>query len=210
MPNPKSSTPDPDRSRSRNRRRPKPKALPSIPPPASEPEPSGKPDDLRFIERLEVAQLKHDFATNDIVRASLRQAPRVNGRPLDLGTHGLTLLLLLAARAKRIQGDFLSTEEIVLALEHERRTLGAMRMSWETPTKASVYSAVTEIRAALEKNGLNGNLIELVTGKGYRLSTPAMNIIIDAPGSDGLGELTWKSLDGGNGNALPDYRRPLH
>lgn len=210
MTNPKPSSPDPDRSRSQQRRRPKPKPLPRILPPASDPEASGKPDDLRFIERQESAHLKHDFATNDIVRASVRQAPRVNGRPLELGTHGLTLLLLLAGRAKKAQGDFLSTEEIVQALDYERRTLGEMGISWETPTKGSVYSAVAEIRMMLLKSGLNGNLIELVSGKGYRLSTPAMNIIIDAPGADGLGRLTLKPFDGGNGDSLPADRRPCH
>lgn len=153
------------------------------------------PDDSRYLDRQEAAQLKHDFLTNDIVKLRGRQAPRVNGRPLKLSTHGQTLLLLLAARAVKYPGDYFTAEDLVLAIERGRRILGDLRLSWDRPTPGHVYSAISNVRAALQKRKLNEALVERVTGKGYRLSTPAMNVVIAVPGAELLARLAPRPHD---------------
>ncbi len=170
---------------------------------------SPKRDDTRFIERMEMAHMKHHFRTNDVVRVTGLQSPRVNGKALDLSTHGLTLFLLLAERAKAAEGDFVSSDDIIKALQAGQRVLGHMKMSWDSPSKAAIYTAVSDLRRVLRKSRLNENLIELANGKGYRLSTPAMNIIIDVPGAGELARLTMRPFDGDSDDEPTGYRPRL-
>ena len=168
-----------------------------------------KSDNARFLARQEAAQLKHDYLTNDIVNIHWHQPLRVNGRPLKLSSHGRTLLLLLAARATEFPGDCMPTEDIIAALVRGKRLLGDLRMSWNNPTHAQVHSAVRDVRLALEKNKLNTALVELVSGKGYRLSTPAMNVVINVPGTENLASLSLDTFVKREGDAIPDFRRPF-
>lgn len=158
------------------------------------------PDHLRFLERQLAAQQKHGLLTNSIVRIAGRQHPSVNGKPLKLTLHAFTVLLLLAARAIESPGDFFSTEDIVKEIETRGDLLGELELSWQKPTGGEVHSAVSALRKTLAKQRLNRNLIESVPGKGYRLSTPAMNIVTDALATKKLGMLSLGSFRNRNGN----------
>ena len=114
----------------------------------------------------------------------MRQPPRVNSKPVKLGQHARIILLLLAARAIESPGDYFKTDEILRELTRRERILGALHLSWVKPTEAQLHSAISELRQALEDCGLDRNLIESVHGKGYRLSTPAMNILGDDSAPD--------------------------
>ena len=150
---------------------------------------SPKPDARRFIERQLAALQKYDLKTNEIVQLSVRQPPRVNGKALTLKTHARTVLLFLAAHAIEHPGDYFTTPDLIFAIESRTRVLGEMRMSWSKPTAEQIYSAVCELRRALRKKKLNVELIESEIGKGYRLSTPAMNIFTDGPDGESLARL---------------------
>ena len=145
-----------------------------------------EPDLVRFLERQLTAQAKHSLRTNAIVKLAMRQPPRVNSKPIKLGQHARIILLLLAARAIESPGDYFKTEEILRELTRRERILGALHLSWVKPTEAQLHSAISELRQALEDCGLDRNLIESVHGKGYRLSTPAMNILGDDSAPDNL------------------------
>lgn len=140
---------------------------------------NSEPDLLRFLERQLAAQAKHSLRTNAIVKLAMRQPPRVNSKPIKLGQHALIVLLLLAARAIKSPGDYFSTPEILRELARRQRLLGELELSWVNPSEAEVHSAISALRQAVAKCGLDRNLIESVHGKGYRLSTPAMNILGD-------------------------------
>lgn len=133
--------------------------------------------------------MKHGYLTNALVKIRGRQAPRVDGRPLKLSGHGHALVLLLAARAVAFPGDYFTSDELVLALERGQRVLGGLELSWARPTPANLYTAVKDARHALTRWKLSKSLIEHVLGKGYRLSTPAMNVVIDVPGAELLAKL---------------------
>lgn len=166
-----------------------------------------KSDSARYLARQEAAQQKHGYLTNDIVNISWHQPPRVNGRPLKLSTHGLTALLLLAERAVEFPGDYVPTEDIILAIEKGKRLLGNLKMSWNNPTPNQVHAAVNNVRRAIRKTGLNPDLVESVQGKGYRLSTPAMNIVINVPGAESLAALSLNTFVRKDRDEPPGYRR---
>ena len=168
-----------------------------------------QPDDQRFLEQQLAAQERYNLLTNDIVKISGRQPPRVNGKPLALKTHARTVLLFLATQAIDHPGDYFSTDDIVLAIERRGRALGELKMSWNQPTPGQIFSAVSQLRSALGKNRLNENLVESVRGKGYRLSTPAMNILYDFPGGENLARLSEGPFPRGGEDAPMGYRRPL-
>ena len=131
------------------------------------------------IKREEAALTKHDFVTNDLVRIPGRHLAKINGRFVKLGDHAFTVLVLLAEQAMKPSGEYVSTEALILAIKNGGRRLGALRMSWVEPTAEGVHKAVCQIRVALKKAGLDDSILELVRGQGYRLNTPAFNILID-------------------------------
>jgi hypothetical protein len=131
------------------------------------------------IKREEAALAKHGFATNDLVRIPGRHLAKINGRFVKLGDHAFTVLVLLAEQAIKSTGEYVSTEALIVAIKRGYRRLGALEMSWVEPTGEGVHRAVCQIRVALKKAGLDDSLLELVRGQGYRLNTPAFNILID-------------------------------
>jgi len=132
-----------------------------------------------YIKRLETALMAHYFVTNDVVRIPACHQAVINGKPVKLGAHAFTVLVLLAEMAINSPGDFASTEALIRAIKCAQRRLGALKISWLEPTDDDIFKAVSEIRLKLDKAGLDESLIESERGYGYRLSTPGFNILID-------------------------------
>jgi len=131
------------------------------------------------LKQNEAALAQFRFLANDLVLLCGRHAVRVNATPLKLGSHAFTMLVLLAERALTPSGELFATEDVISTLERSRRRLGALGLSWGNPTDLSIFKAVCALRAALTRAGLNPRLVESVRGQGYRLNTPAMNVLVD-------------------------------
>jgi DNA-binding winged helix-turn-helix (wHTH) protein len=116
---------------------------------------------------------KHQLRTNDIVEISLsRRLVRVNTvRLRGLRTHDIAVLLVLAYSAKT--GIPLNAKEVV-----ERVDSLPSGFRWTEPHPEQIYPAVSRLRAALAAERLNVDLIETMSGVGYRLSTPYTNVIL--------------------------------
>ena len=142
-----------------------------------------------FIERQLAAHFKYDFRSNAIVQIDDRRGVQINGRTLSgLKSQDFIVLRILARHALAFPGTPIAVEEIIDALGGGTRRLNTHGMSWGGPTDKAVHDSTYRIRRALEKAGQNSELIETISRKGYRLSTPAMNISLSVPAEDS-GEL---------------------
>ena len=151
-----------------------------------------------------------NFYTNDIVeiRGCLgiedSRELKVNGRPpLSLDTLQHTILLILANFARyvalRAQAPgkhapaFLSVKSIVAIIDELTGTEGSLAGRWPGLTFVDVYRSVSELRGFLFKAHGNPNLLESgPRGAGYRVSTPAANLILNG-GQEPKGT-TWAAL----------------
>lgn len=142
---------------------------------------------LRHIARLEAAHLEaalaeHPYATNDIVRIGLTAPPMVSSRALTkVSAHGWAFFYVLAVGAIEAPGAYIPTSSILSRIVAIDPLLSKLGKSWLNPTEDQVYSAVLNIRQTLKQKKLNHDLVQRFKQHGYRLSTPALNIIIDVP-----------------------------
>jgi hypothetical protein len=151
---------------------------------------------LRLLQQQLAALEKYRFLTNSILMLHWHQPSSVNNEPLDIGTRAFTMLLLLAGRALESPGDYLESNAIVEAVERRARLLGDLGLSWHQPTQQQVHSAMSELRLAFRSEAAGHAFIESAPrqGKGYRLSTPNVNIIPDEPTSACLRSLALRSV----------------
>jgi DNA-binding winged helix-turn-helix (wHTH) protein len=171
------------------------------------PEESFGQDNEAYIKIREAALDRHDFATNDIVVIAGRGAARVNSRHVRLSAHAFVILVLLVEFAIKCPGKYITTEGLIIAIKSANRRLGTLGMSWVEPLPSGVHRAIYQLRAALTRAGLdNESLIELTRAQGYRLNTPAINLVIDPAMrlSDGQEE------DGGTDGGKRHENKPLH
>jgi DNA-binding winged helix-turn-helix (wHTH) protein len=161
--------------------------------------------DEQFLHE-EATLSKLGFVTNDLVRIAGRRLAKVNGKDVKLGDHAFTVLVLLAEHGIKSPGGYVSMDGLLLAIGNSKRRLGELGMSWVEPTPAAVYRAVCQLRSALTAVGLDESVIDSGRGLGYRLNTPATNILIDpALGiSTGSGEEPGKP--GGNRLSQRNFR----
>jgi DNA-binding winged helix-turn-helix (wHTH) protein len=138
-----------------------------------------KPGKEERIKHLEAEFANHGFRTNDVVRIAGRLQARVNGRYIKVDSHAFALLILLAERATAVPGEYFATEGLINAIMACQARLGKLGLSWVAPDASGIHKAVCRLRAALSKAGLDESLIEHVRVQGYRLSTPAQNVMID-------------------------------
>ena len=151
--------------------------------------PKSLPNSLNaeFIDRQVAAQQKHDFRSNAIVQIDDHIGVQINGRSLSsLKSQDLSVLRILARHALTYPGAPMAVADIIEALGGGSHKLNAHGMNWAGPTDKAVHDSTYRIRRALKKAGLNSALIERISRKGYRLSTPAMNISlsVQTEGSD--------------------------
>jgi DNA-binding winged helix-turn-helix (wHTH) protein len=137
------------------------------------------PDELRFLERQNAASVKYDFPSISNLTLAWHVPPAVNGRPLKLSDHGSALLLLLAARARRSPGAFVSTPDLLQEIMLHRRLLGELNLSWEMPIAAQIHSAVADLRGAIGGETLGPLVVQSMPRRGYRLAIPDFNIVAD-------------------------------
>lgn len=146
----------------------------------------------RAVLELQLAALtKNRFKTNSIVQIDEHIGVRINGTPVPgLRTQDFTILCFLARHALAFPGAPLSVDEIIRSLGEELPRLAPLGMSWVDPHAKAIHRATHRLRLALKKQLQDPALVESVDGrKGYRLSTPAMNVWITGY-QGGSGELT--------------------
>ena len=160
--------------------------------------PKSLPDSLiaALIELQLAAHFKHRFRSNDIVQIDERGGIRVNGATLcGLKAQDFIVLRILALHAHAHPGDPISVPEIIAAVRADSLAPNSLGLSWVDPHDKVIHDAVYRLRQALKNVGLNIALIERISRKGYRLSTPATNILLSVQtgGSGGLRAQTPRS-----------------
>ncbi len=155
----------------------------------------------RFILRQLSAFSKHGIRSNAILQLAGHQPPRFNGRELKLSRAALTLLFFLAGWAEERPGDFISSATILNSIARRHRVLGELEMSWSATTTTTVYSAISDLRAAISSRQLDENIIEAIPHVGYRLAIPAINILADPAAEHILARLALGRFDRGGGES---------
>lgn len=143
------------------------------------PEEISTPGKEERIKHLETELANHRFRTNDVVRIAGRHQARVNGRFIKVDSHAFVMLLLLAKLATADPGEYFTTDALIEAIRASQGRLGLLGLSWVEPDASGIHKAICQLRTALKRAGLDESLVEHVRVQGYRLSTPAQNIVID-------------------------------
>lgn len=142
-----------------------------------------------FIERQLAAHFKHRFRSNAIVQLDERRVIRVNGVTLcNLKAQDFIVMRILALHALAQPGAPISVPEIIAIIDAESVARNSLSLSMVDASDKIIHDAVYRLRHALKDVSLNTALIERIPGKGYRLSTPAMNISLSVS-SGGSGVL---------------------
>jgi hypothetical protein len=150
-----------------------------------------------FIERTRHLSREGGYKTNDLIEligdinGDMERLLLINGlavirlsKPqfavvMILIAHALTLAGLRSPR--RVSGaKFISSKEILHAVESWRGEDNRIGPIWADPEPDSVQRAITELRGKIIDAGGNKHLIESgpAGSGGYRLSTLAFNILI--------------------------------
>jgi hypothetical protein len=149
---------------------------------------------MRLHHQQSIQEMRaQGYKTNDIVEIPVNilealQASEihVNGVAVDLEARETLLMFVLARQAKRLgrsqevnspsTAKFLSVSSIIEEIDRLKEEAGLGDM-WQNAIDTDVHKAISSLRSKLEIAGLSRSLIEGKRRNGYRLSTPAWNIM---------------------------------
>ena len=120
------------------------------------------------------------FKTNDILQISMDSltegAISINGIPLRLKTIE-TLVLYVLAEHGRGASSFLPVAEIIASV-HRLRGRGRI-LAGSDVEKVDIYKALDSLREKFSAQQLNPSFLEGKRGRGYMLSTPRCNLVLN-------------------------------